>query len=72
MATGYGKYTPEAYGKAYANQQRKAYQGTKGKQNLGVSNKEILASQGKGKGGCDLPFGALGGSGNNVKYTPKD
>jgi hypothetical protein len=54
MTTGYGKYTPEAYGKAYANQQRRAYQGTTGRQNLGVSNQEY-------KGGKTLDLSGLGG-----------
>ena len=60
MATGYGKYTPEAYGKAYANQQRMAYQGTKGRQNLGVSNQEYRKATG---GTMQLPLGGLGGRG---------
>jgi len=61
-----------AYGRAYGAQQNAAYRGTSGRQNLGVSNKEFLASQGKRKGGFDIPFGGLGGSGNNVQYAQED
>ena len=66
---GYGEYTPEAYGKAYGEQQRKAYKGTKGRQNLGVSNKEYQAygqpkqtiSFGGGGGGACAGSGGGGG-----------
>ena len=59
-----------AYGRAYGSQQNAAYRGTKGRQNFGVSNKEF--SPGKRKGGFDIPFGGLGGSGNNVQYAQED
>ena len=61
---GYGEYTPEAYGKAYGNQQRKAYQGTKGRQNLGVSNKEYQA-YGRKQSGFPMSFGGGGRRGSS-------
>jgi len=72
MATGYGKYTPEAYGKAYANQQRIAYQGTKGRQNLGVSNQEYRKATGQG-GTMQIPLGGFGGrGGGGARFAEED
>lgn len=71
MSTGYGKYTPEAYGRAYANQQRRAYQGTKGRQNLGVSRKEYQKATGQG-GTMKIPLGGFGGRGGGGAQFAKE